>query len=160
MKTLIITYLGILFFFGCSSTQQQTSKTVEMEESVYVFDDVTNVDTVLIVENSDTNTIAVELHNQIKSDEETDSVNTVSEENSVIKKYFVQLGAFSTLERANNFVNEIQTDFDFPLEIFFNDKVNLFTVRTVAYDNREDAEKLRDNLKKNKKFSDAFIVTE
>ncbi len=162
MKLLIITYLGFLIFFGCSSATHQTSENEQKEEDVYVFDDITNIDTVSLEKDleQDSSVVKVEQINDFKLTNESDSVVTEDSVVFVAKKYFIQLGAFSTLENANNFVNDIQSQFNFPLEIFFNNRVNLFTVRTIAFDDRKEAEILRDNLKKTKIFSDAFIVTE
>ncbi len=161
MRLMIITYLVIFLLSGCAAVKQQSAgNETEGKEDVYVFDDVTNIDTVAVENIPVQDSTEAVYGKNLSAPDETDPVKTAKNLNPPESKFSVQLGAFSSLENANNFVNDIQSQFDFPLEIFFNEKVNLYTVRTKTFDTREEAEQLRDKLRKTKKFSDAFIVTE
>ncbi len=74
--------------------------------------------------------------------------------------FYVQLGAFSSLTRAENFSSAIESEVPFNISVIYNNSKGLYIVRSSPYTTREEAESVRDNLKQNFKFKDCFIITE
>jgi len=143
MKTNLIIILSFTFilFTACSSSEETTTETTQAETQpeVYVFDDVT---------------------------EPADSIDEVKETilpEPVVEppaaKYFVQVGAFTTKERAEQFYNENSSKISYPMNISYSDEVKLFVVQLPAFSTREEAEKIRNELWQISTFKDAFIVT-
>ncbi len=164
MKKLIIYGILITAFTGCATGKVDNENAGKSGEEIYVFDDVTDVDTAgvqtalnISEETTDSNAITDTAGYYSESETLSDTLSVAGAETH---KYFVQLGAFSSLEKANNFVNSVQQEFEFPLEIKFKENVNLFAVMTKAFATREEAELLKEKLRKTKTFADAFIVTE
>ncbi|OGU37653.1 MAG: hypothetical protein A2068_07265 [Ignavibacteria bacterium GWB2_35_6b] len=154
MKTSIkyFSFLIIIFLAACSTTQE-TTKEEPAKEQIYVFDDGA-ADTTIT-------TTAIEIPEQPK-----DTVNfirdEVSQPDTMISQsgiYTVQLGAFSTKEKADLFVAENQKDIAHNLEVQYSTKVNLFVVWLSKFSTKEEAETVRNDLWKKEKFKDAFIVT-
>jgi len=137
------------FLIGCSSTEESVKK--ESEPEIYIFDDVENVDTTKI---------------KILQDvpKKSDSIQTIKEKEIIEQKpritYALQLGAFTSKERAEAYVNENQTKLHFMMLVSFNDAIGLFVVKLPPLQTKEEAEKLRNQLWQIPTFKDAFIVTE
>jgi len=145
--------LGIsLLLFACSSSEQTTQESQKKEPQIYVFDDVSRVDT------TKTDTTKVE-REEIQPAVQEEAKTEPQLPPPVSEKFFVQLGAYSTRERAETFVNENQSKIQLKMEIFFSEKVKLFVVRLSPFPNREDAEKVKNNIRQMPAFKDAFIVT-
>jgi len=126
-------FLIIIIITACSATEQTISTKEEVEEEeIYVFDDIEKD--------------AVELENRIL--EETKTL-----------VYIVQVGAFSTKEKAEQFVKENQSKLTQKMSIIFKNDVNLYAVQLPELETREEAERLRNNLWQIPVFSDAFIIT-
>ncbi len=147
----------LIFVVACSSTKESTKQTKVSADEVYVFDDVSDVpdiDTTLTHE-----AVEVTVKQKVQPTpppvtQSQQSITTTVEENS----YAVQIGAFSTRDKAENFMKNIQNSIDYPLSIKFVEKTGFYTVRLTSFKNRKEAEKVRNNLWNNSKFSDAFIV--
>ncbi|MBM4171991.1 MAG: SPOR domain-containing protein [Ignavibacteria bacterium] len=137
------------FLIGCSSTEESVKK--ESEPEIYIFDDVENVDTTKI---------------KILQDvpKKSDSIQTIKEKEIIEQKpritYALQLGAFTSKERAEAYVNENQSKLHFMMLVSFNDAIGLFVVKLPPLQTKEEAEKLRNQLWQIPTFKDAFIVTE
>jgi hypothetical protein len=136
MKTIQLhTALFILpfFFFACSSSEQTVS---DKKEEVYVFDSVP----------ADTS---------LKLPEfviEYPSLN--------VTYYVVQIGAFTTRERAEKFSEDSRKKLGKDLTISFSNNVNLFVVQlSPLYTSRQEAEKMRNYLWTIDDFKDAWILT-
>lgn len=166
MKKLII-ILGLLSFSACSifqtsENEKQAQSSSESTDEVYVFDEVSEEE----VETDKTK----ELNNRLdavkeNSNQESDVFDeTVNVENSQTTtestKFYLQLGAFSTLKRAENFVNENDSQIDFPLSIMYNSKTSLYNVRSTPYSSKSEVQVIKDRFWKKNMFKDAFIVTE
>ena len=126
---------SILLMFACSSSKNSGSNKNEGTEtdSVYVFDEIPS-DTV----------------EQVSLPEST-KVNT--------KEYFVQIGAFSTKDKAEEFAKLSRMKIKSALKIAYNKRVKLYTVRIATpYNSRSEAEQVRNELWKIKDFNDAWIV--
>jgi len=170
MKHLIIVI--IIFAFGACSifqpSQEQEQEQVQEEsekiEEVYVFDEVP--------EDEDKKEEEIkELEKEIdKAQQETkqaeidvfdEPVVTQDVSNAIAgSKFFLQLGAFSNLKRAEKYVEEINNQVPFILSIIYNPENSLYTVRSSAYSTKEEVENVRTQLWNSNLFLDSFIITE
>jgi len=74
--------------------------------------------------------------------------------------YVVQIGAFTTRERAERFASESTAELPYNVRISFSKQNNLYVVQLKDYyTSRSEAEKVRNDLWKNEKFKDAWILT-
>ncbi len=139
-KNSIFIILSIILF-ACSTSKETTQSG---EDKIYVFDDVSTV-------TDSTATV------------ETPSVkDTLTLEQPKVEKhfiYFVQIGAFSSQERAERFKLFNQPKCSYPMDISFNNDIQLWVIRLPKFNTKEEAEKVRDELWKQEVFKDAFIVT-
>ncbi|HKI78687.1 MAG TPA: SPOR domain-containing protein [Ignavibacteriaceae bacterium] len=77
-----------------------------------------------------------------------------------ITYYVVQIGAFTTKEKAENFMEVAKNLLKHDIEISYSENVKLFVVQlTPPYTTKEEAESVRNELWKMDKFNDAWIVT-
>lgn len=120
----------MLFFFGCSSSQETT---ITEEEEIYVFDEIPE------------DSLSEEYIPPVQVTKTT--------------KYVVQIGAFTTEDKAQTFANESRKILEYTLNIEFSPDVELFVVQLPPFDTRSEAERVRNALWKNKKFTDAFILS-
>lgn len=131
-------FLISLLFAACSSSKEVTQEEPKSEEpEIYVFDDATDV--------------------------QTDSSEVVEEpvpqpQPIYVMKYYVQVGAFTSRERADSFVEENRDKITYPMNISYSDDVMLYVVQLPAFDSREQAERVRNELWKMESFNDAFIL--
>ncbi len=135
MKKITILFY-ILFLIGCSS------KEVTQEKNDYVFD-------------------KVEL-DSIEVDQNLNSFVSEPVEEFVPEKsfYVVQIGAFTTEQRAKRFADKSKKMLNEEVVISFSDRVNLYLVQLEKrFNNKSDAEIVRDNLKLFPEFQDAWVVT-
>ncbi len=145
----LISLISVLFF-SCSSTKESTSEN-STDQEVYVFDDVENVD-----ENSHE---AVEVTVTQKVNEETKTEPEPIDQVKPEIEYIVQVGAFSTKEKADIFISQVKNKTSYTLISKFRETVKLFVVQLPPFNTRAEAEKVRNELWKTDEFSDAFIVT-
>lgn len=129
--------------FGCTSVEQTTQSEKERKPEVYVFDDVSKIDTSVVIP---------EKKEKLKEDKS-------DFDNSIVRKYVVQLGAFTTKERAQLFISENQAKTSLPMSIEFNNQTKLYSVVLPPYNTKEEADLVRDNLRKIPVFRDAFTTT-
>lgn len=161
-------YLFVIIFsfsacsiFQTSNNEEQSSKT-DTPEEVYVFDDVSEED----VKSDDLKKVSEEINNTISEPDTEKSVFEDSEESENLSqtndnlKYYIQIGAFSSLNRAEDFVNKVKTKAPFDLSIIYKSSTSLYTVRSKAIGSREEADKIKQDLWNNNLFKDAFIITE
>jgi cell division septation protein DedD len=74
--------------------------------------------------------------------------------------YVVQIGAFTTKDRAENFAESSRKKVLNEIGISYSDTINLYVVQIVPfYRSRQEAEMVRDNLRQSSDFNDAWIVT-
>lgn len=151
----IISSLSTLILFSllvsaCSSTQQTTQTKTEPKDSLYVFDKVP-VDTTKPVELSKEETPTQESQN---------SQNVQNIQNIQTPYYLVQIGAFSTKDRAQEFVDKTQSLLNQKVNITLNPDVNLFVVRLAkVYPTHDQAETVKNELRQQEAFKDAWVVT-
>ncbi len=168
MKIFISLLLSFIFVVGCATQKQSEKDNENSKNDVYVFDQIGNK----VNSNDKTATIdsakVANVDSTLQVDEKVDAVNKVEETNEspepvktieTPKLYFVQLGAFTTQERAEEFINQAKELLDTKtFTITFNDEKELFLVQLPPYKDKKEAEKVRNRLWKYKMFKDAFIV--
>jgi cell division septation protein DedD len=128
MKKLTV-ILAIILFTFCSAPQQ-----TQKENDVYVFD----VDTSTDVKKEE---IKIEKPIEIKEEYE----------------YIVQIGAFSSKEKAETYVRENKQYIYWDYKIFYSNPVGLFVIQLNPLNNRVDAEKIRDKCWSEGKLKDALL---
>lgn len=131
MKNILIICTILLFTF-CSAPQE-----TQKENDVYVFD----------VETPTENKIEekiIEKPIEIKEEYE----------------YIVQIGAFSSKEKAEKYATENKQYIYWDYQIFYSNQVGLFVIQLNPINSRTDAEKIRDKCWAEGKLKDAFIITQ
>jgi len=133
MKKILIPVLShflILILIGCSQSNKVTDN-----EKVYVFDEQQTQEKIEVKENG-----------------EFPNLNDTY--------YVVQIGAFTTRERAENFAEMSKAKINRDIIITYSQSNNLFLVQlSPFYKSRQEAELVRDELKIIPEFSDVWIVT-
>lgn len=125
-----------LLLFSCSSTKEEVKE--ENKNDVYVFDEVPN------------------------DSLNTEQIEKVGEEVSINSKsfwYVVQIGAFTTEDKANEFANYSKEKLNRELDVSFSNDVGLFVVQLKPFKTRKEAETVRNQLWQMNDFKDAFILT-
>ncbi len=140
-------------FYSCSASEETTQQSEKKEPDVYIFDDIQK-DAVNI---NDT-TKAIPSVEEVKS--EPIKVEPVKSEQPISgKRFIIQLGAFTSKERAEAFINENKSKTELAMNIIYREQIKLFAVQLPAFTTREEAEKTRNNLWQIPSFKDAFIIT-
>jgi len=122
----------ILFSFSCSTSKQNKDEK-SGDNDVYVFDEVP-------LDDSNNTQITPEELNYI---------------------FFVQIGAFTTKTRAQDFAGKSTNILNDELEVKYNDRTELYTVRLKKmFQSRIEAEKIRNELRQDDRFKDAWIAKE
>ena len=134
-----------LFIASCSTTQQtaknQTGNESNAKDSLYVFDKVP-VDTTKI------------------ETQPAESNPSTTSQNISTPYYLVQIGAFSSQDRASNFVDKTQPLLTQKVKITFDQSVNLYVVRlSNIYKTHEEAEQAKNDINREPAFKDAWVVT-
>jgi cell division septation protein DedD len=131
---LIFSLAVILLLPSCAS-KEVTKDDTPKKDTVYVFDQV-SPDTV----------------KQKEPPVVTQAITTPS--------YFVQIGAFSTRDKAESFSDIAKKKLNYDVIIKYNDMIKLFVVQlNPHFTSRSEAEKVRDEIKQNQDYRDAWIVT-
>lgn len=144
MKFVFIKYIVLsIIIIACSSVEKTTKESESKPLNVYVFDNVEKIDSVRNNDENADSIIAKELINKKANKPE----------------YIIQLGAFSSKEKAEMFVNENQNKTEFKLNIIFKKELNVYAVQLSPFNSILEAEKVRDNLQKINSFKNAYIIT-
>jgi cell division protein FtsN len=133
-KLLPILFLPLLHFIACSSSIEQTREEETKEDKgVYIFDQVP---------------------------EDTSTITPKENFNNLQKYYLVQIGAFTTKDRAENFAEESRNALAKEIQVTYNIDVNLFVVQLKDnFKTKDEAEQVRNGIWSNDKYKDAWIVT-
>ncbi len=133
-KLLLILLFPLLHFISCSSSVEQTrEEDTTGNEGVYVFD---------------------------KVPEDTSIVPQKENNNTLQKYYLIQIGAFTTKDRAENFAEDSRNALSKEILVNYNSDVNLFVVQLKNhFKTKEEAEKIKSDLWSNDKYKDAWVVT-
>lgn len=129
--SLLLLVIVTVILLSCTASQSSTND----NESIYVFDEQ-------------------------KNDEKID-VKKGGEFPNIDETYFVvQIGAFTTKERAEKFAEMSKSRINQDIIITYSENNNLYLVQlTPFYKSRQEAELVRGELKAMQEFSDAWIVT-
>jgi len=141
----------VLLLTACTSTLQTTQQKAKDNE-IYVFDDAN-------VKPAKDTTKAVETKQVQKEVQVPQPVEM--KEMPVLKgmNYIVQLGAFSSKEKAEKFVSDNKGKINYEMHISYSETVKLFVVQIPPFSTKEEAEKTRNKLWEIPAFKDAFVVT-
>jgi hypothetical protein len=127
----LLMILAYIFISGCSTSQQSSDD----EKQVYVFDEVP-------------------VEKTIEAPKTGEYPNTGS------TYYVVQIGAFSTDDKAKAFADISATKTNYKSSIVYSENLNLYLVQIIPFfKSRTEAEEVRNNLWKLPEFVDAWIVT-
>lgn len=122
----------ILFSLSCSSSKQNTDEEIG-DDGVYVFDEVP----------------AEDAYQFDKPDEKINNI------------YLIQIGAFSSLKRAETFATKSTKILNEELDVKFSERTKLYVVTiNKKFSDRLEAEKIRNELWQNELFNDAWILKE
>lgn len=122
----------LTFLIACSSSEQSTTDEYSDENKNYIFDKIPT--------EKDLN-----IEDSLKS--------------AADYYYLIQIGAFASKRGANEFARMSEEKLSEKVIIDFSDNVSLYTVRlNRKFNNRYDAERLRDKLRQQEEFSDAWVV--
>lgn len=133
-KFLALVLLAYSFYLaGCASSQESQS-TNTASDSVYVFDSA--------------------------PDSEAEEIPALEYPDMGMTYYVVQIGAFTTKDRAQRFAEESKQLLPFDVKTSFSRQNNLYVVQlSHYYTSRTEAESVRNDLWKQEKFRDAWILT-
>ena len=121
----------IIFFIGCTASQQNTDD----EKQIYVFDEVPVEKTI-------------------------EPPKTGEYPNIVSSYYVVQIGAYTTEEKANAFAEISRIKTNYKSSVVYSENLKLYLVQIIPFfKSRTEAEEVRNNLWKLTEFVDAWIVT-
>ncbi|MCK9426735.1 MAG: SPOR domain-containing protein [Ignavibacteriaceae bacterium] len=132
---LLLASFSFFLMIGCSSTTEQTKDDGEIQKEEYIFDSSAVDSTV--------NPVGVK----------TDI--PVSEP---VKKFVVQIGAFTTKERADECAALAKKKLSKESIISFSEEFKLYVVQLPPFATKADAESVKKELWKTKDFKDAFII--
>lgn len=133
---LFVVALCIIILYGCSSTEETQKDGEEKKEEVYIFDEIPT-DTLVVSKQAEKNT--------------TPPTTTAG-------LYYVQVGAFTTEQKAQEFAASSKKILGKDLTVSFSKDSSLYVVRLSPTKTKEEADKLRDEIKKYKEFQDVFVV--
>lgn len=132
-KAQIVTlnFFLMISFFACSTTEITHQKEKQSTDSIYVFDEVPPED-------------IYKFESPVQES---------------IDVYVVQIGAFSSLERAKEFAEESRQVLSKDIKVDFNQSKNLYVVWIhPPFENKIFADSYRDEIKMIEEFKDAWIV--
>lgn len=133
-KPVIFAFMLLALFAAACSSSQESQK--EEETPPLIIEPKEEPDTLYIEESA--------------SEEPPPLANTL---------YVVQIGAYTTLERAEQFAAKSREFLSKEVIVNYNEDTELFVVQLTPVSDRQEAERLRDNLWESEDFKDAFIVT-
>lgn len=131
LHILLFIVLSVVFIFGCSSSKE-TKIDKQESDSLYIFDEVPPED-------------IYKFEAPVRQSFDV---------------YVVQIGAFSSLERAKEFAEESRAILSKDIKVEYVQQKNLYVVWIhPPFENKSDAESLRNQIRLEEKFKDAWIVT-
>lgn len=155
----IFLFIFLLFFtLACSSTKESTKQSSSSNEEVYVFDDVSDVPD---VDTTSHEAVEVTVEKKIETTPTPVSAQpvTVASAPTIVQNgYIVQVGAFSTRDKAENFISSVKRSINYTLNTRYIEKTGFYAVQLPPFKTRKEAEKVRNELWNSAQFSDAFIV--
>ncbi len=138
IRSLLSLVLLLTIFYGCSASKDDSTK----DDEVYVFDDMDQF--------NDENK-----NSQLKK-QEPEPVDTIKTP-KIKYNYIIQLGAFTTSARAEQFVTKNAKKTNYPMMTIFDDNLNYYLVQLPVFQEREQADRVLRTLIENNEFNDSFI---
>jgi len=130
IKSFLISFL-IVFILSCSSSQETKIETKEEKDTTFVFDEIPPEDLFEF---------------------ETPAPTPV-------EQYVIQIGAFSSFERAKEFADQSWTKLNKEIKVEYKEAKNLYVVWIYPpFTDKISAESFRNKIQKGEEFSDAWIV--
>jgi len=129
------------FLFSCSTLQEtDTNSTVAQDttKNTYVFDNV------VLPESNTAPTTEAEEQKEIVE--------------KAVEMHIVQIGAFTTQEKAEIFLNKFKTKTNYQFNIQFDQIKGLYVIQLPPFSSRNEAEIVRDELRTIKELEGTFIV--
>lgn len=166
MKIKLLFFCLIVPFIlnACSSTQQSTGSTAEKKQTnangnvAEKKQTNTNKDSLYVFDAVLPNTPKKEVQ-ETQPGEKKDEMNETPSRMSMTY-YVVQIGAFTTKEKADEFAAESRNKINYKIIVNFNPEVNLYVVRLLPeYTSHDEAEQVRNSIWRMKEFKDAWIST-
>ncbi|PIQ09336.1 MAG: hypothetical protein COW71_06925 [Ignavibacteriales bacterium CG18_big_fil_WC_8_21_14_2_50_31_20] len=133
---IIFIIISIIILYGCSSIQE--NETSNNSTEAYVFDNIEITDSTK--------------KEPVETNESTEIVE------KTIEMYIVQIGAFTTQEKAEVFLNKFKNKIKYDLNIHFDEGKGLYVIQLPPFRTREEALKVRDELKTINELEGTFIV--
>ncbi|MCK9211256.1 MAG: SPOR domain-containing protein [Ignavibacteriaceae bacterium] len=133
---LLLISFSFLMIIGCASSNEQKKDEGEIQKEEYVFD-ATAVDSTVNPAVVKTDTSAV---------------------NEAVKKFVVQIGAFTTKDRADERAEFAKKKLSREIIISYSEEFKLYVVQLTPFATKAEAESVKKELWKTKDFKDAFIV--
>jgi cell division protein FtsN len=141
----VFSFFFVIIIHGCTLTDEAT-KDSRKNLDVYVFEETTKQVTTEIKKDS---LIVNEKSVEISDIPKTDSEQT----------FIVQVGAFTSRERADQFIRENKSKVDKQMLIVYRQDINLYAVQLPAFSNKTDAEDAKNQIGKIPQFKGAFIIS-
>lgn len=131
LKLSIIYLCSTVILISCSALKQND----ENDKQVYIFDEVPEEKTI-------------------------EAPKTGEYPNTNSTYYVVQIGAYTTEEKANSFAEIGRTKTNYKCSVVYSESLKLYLVQIIPFfKSREEADKVRENLNQLSEFSDAWIIT-
>ena len=131
----LIISLAVLLLLPSCSSKEVTKDNTPKKDTVYVFD-------------------------QVSPDTVKRSIPPVVTSTVSTPSYLIQIGAFSSREKAETFTDIARKKLNHDFTINYSDNIKLFVVQVAPpYSSRSEAEKVRDEIKQIQDYRDAWIVT-
>jgi len=121
----------ISFILSCSSSQETKTEKTEEKDTTFVFDEIPSEDLFKL---------------------ETPTQKSV-------EQYVIQIGAFSTFERAKDFADQSWTKLNKEIKVEYKEAKKLYVVWIYPpFTDKISAENFRNKIQRGGEFSDAWIV--
>ena len=151
MNRLLVLLLALILA-SCSSSSETAGDSEDSgAQEVYVFDDVTeDVEETAETADAAAAVAAPQAEEPVQEPEPA--------ENRTVDFYIVQVGAFTSEDRAKSFIDENKDQIEYEMSMHYSEAVKLYVVQLQPFRSREKAEEVRNALWNTGKFNDAFIV--
>lgn len=154
---LIFIFISMASLIGCSVSEETTKQTEKKEPEVYIFDDIQK-DEVNINDTSKNIPSVEELKVEPIKTEPIKTDSAITEQKVSVNKFVIQLGAFTSQDRAQAFINENKSKTELTMSIIYREQIKLYAVQLPPFATKEEAEKTRNNIWLIPSFKDAFII--
>ncbi|MBU1115088.1 MAG: SPOR domain-containing protein [Bacteroidetes bacterium] len=140
IRSIFLMLSSTLVLISCSSVQESETKSSDSTNtaSTYVFDNVTLVDSI--------------------NNSEVEIVESPVIVEKAVELFIVQIGAFTTQEKAELFLLKFKNKINYDLNINFNTEKGLHVIQLPPFRTKEEADKVRDELRNINELEGTFTV--